>query len=246
MFNEIMNGVVDFLNMKNDNYIKKDDTTPAAMYLELRYNIPADSILYVKEIHAGKIPPIVLVWIDYDSSVRISDYIFYKGEFSKIIISNRKSYESNIENKIAIILTIFGDCNNTIIDNYRNYLAEDVSSSNAALLDMLTYTPYIMTISFIARFLPFIEDKKIFDVMSVMFPKIKFESIISAKKLVTDLPIATLLDNGVWYGVSNKEYPAVRFFEMVEDTKTMSWEWDDDDIEKEGDDNNETDNNHEE
>lgn len=241
MFNEIMNGVVDFLNMKNDNYIKKEDTTPAAMYLELRYNIPADSILYIKEIHAGKIPPIVLVWIDYDSNVRISDYIFYKGEFSKIIVANRKSYESNIENKIAIILTIYGDCNNTIIDNYRNYLLEGMTS-NAAFLDVLTYTPYIMTISFIANFLPFIEDEKIFNVMKVMFPKIKYDSIISAKKLVTDLPIATLFDNGAWYGVSNQEYPAVRFFEMVEDTKTMSWEWDDDDVEDEEDDMDETDN----
>lgn len=244
MFNEIMNGVVDFLNMKNDNYIKKEDTTPAAMYLELKYNIPAESILYIKEIHVEKIPPIVLVWIDYDSNVRISDYIFYKGEFSKIIAVNRKSYESNTENKIASILTIFGDCNNTIIDKYRNYLVEGMVSK-VVFLDILTYTPYIMVISFITNFLPFIEDKKIFEVMQVMFPKIKFESIVSAKKLVTDLPIATLFDNGAWYGVSNQEYPAVRFFEMVEDTKTMSWEWDDDDVEEE-EDTSETDNNNEE
>lgn len=240
MFNEFMSGAVDFLNMKNENYIKRDGNTEIGMFLSFKYDIPVDSILYIKEIKLDKITPIVLVWVDNENA-GVRDYTFYKGELAKVVTYNRNNYEASMQNKIATVLTVYGDINNTIIEYYRGFLDDSIMATKS-FLDILTYSPFIMSMSYITNFLPFIEDKIIYSVLSIMYPKIKEESIISAKKLVTDLPIYTLFDTGAWYGVSNQEYTAVRFFE-IQDTKTMSWEWDDDDMEENNEEeliNNET------
>lgn len=218
MFYEIMKGVNEFLSStKEDAFADAVDTTAIAKYLSLGYDIPADSITTVKEIRPGKnIPLIVLVDIDYKIDYRVEDYIFYKGEFTKVISFDKSLFEKGEGNIITMVLCLFGDIINTVIDSYKTLLS-GTTSSQLSFVDILKYAPYIMSIAYLQEKHPYIETEKILPIFQYMYPKLTERSINSAKALTSEFTIGALFDNCVWYGVTNNEFPDIKCFDL-EDT----------------------------
>lgn len=214
MFNEILKGVDEFINM-NRAFAESSETISMARYLSLAYDIPANAIAKVTRIKMEKIPDFMLVSIDYDLQNRICDYMIYDGELVKVISFSPKHWYKSDGDKIAIILALLGDINNSIIDSYRSYINPNVIGMST-FTDTLTYAPFIMAMAYIQNYLPFIEDKIIATVFRLMYPKITEESIKSARKLLVQFSVSDLLDRCVWYGVTNKEYPDIRCCELEE------------------------------
>ena len=240
MFKEIMNVVADLF--KNEHYCyDKLDIKQIATYLHLRWEEPSESIINFKMIKCKKVPDIALVTLQSDTNKRIADYTIFDGNVTKIIGVNLTVMERNEESRIATLLTLFGDINNTFIENY-NPLFSSCAVTSLSLTDILGYAPFIMTIAYIQSFLPFIEDDVIAKIAKLMYPNVTLDSVTSARKLVTDFTITELLDNGIWYGVTDEEYPDIRFNdkkpEYSDNWKDEEWQPLDDEGE-----NDETDNN---
>lgn len=215
MFYEIMKGVNEFLSStKEDAFADAVDTTAIAKYLNLGYDIPADSITTVKEIRVGKtIPLIVLVDIDYKIDYRIEDYIFYKGELTKVISFDKSLFEKGEGNIITMVLCLFGDIVNTTIDSYKSLLS-GTTTAQISFVDILKYAPYIMSIAYLQEKYPFIETEKILPIFQYMYPMMTEKSINSAKALTSEFTIGALFDNCVWYGVTNNEFPDIKCFDL--------------------------------
>lgn len=240
MFKEVMETVVDLF--KNEHYCyDKVDLKPIAMYLHLRWEEPAENIVNFKRINFSKIPNIGLVTLQSDTNKRIADYTVFNGSVAKIIGVNLTAMERNDESRIATLLALFGDINNTFIENY-NPLFSSCTVSSLSVTDILAYAPFIMTIAYIQSCLPFIEDDAIAKISKLMYPNVTLDSVTSTRKLVTDFTITELLDNGIWYGVTDEDYPDARFNDKKQDYSD-SWkdeEWQS--LDDEGE-NDETDNN---
>ena len=217
MFSEILKGVDKFINGENFAH-DTENTTAMARYLALAYDIPAEAIEKVSRIKMNKIPDFVLVSINHELQNRICDYMFYNGELVKVISFYPQYWNKSEGDKIAIILALFGDINNAIIDAYRPYINQQAVST---FTDTLTYAPFIMAMSYIQTYLPFVSDKVIATIFRLMYPKVTEDSIKSARKLVMQFTVADLLDQCVWYGVTNQEYPDIRSCEL-EDSKVKS------------------------
>lgn len=216
MFNEILKCVDKFIN--GETFGERLNTVPIARYLSLAYDIPADSIAKVSRIKMEKIPDVILVSIDYELQNRICDYIFYEGELVKVISFSPQYWVKSEGDKIAIILALFGDINNSIIDAYRSYINPQMPST---FTDTLTYAPFIMAMAYIQTYLPFVDNKVIAAIFKLMYPKVTEESIKSARKLLLQFTVSDLLDQCIWYGVTNKEYPDIRSCEL-QDTEVKS------------------------
>ena len=214
MFNEILKGVDEFINGRP--FTLPEITVPIANYLSLAYNIPTSSITKVTKIEMKKIPDFILVSIDCDNMQnRICDYIFYEGDFVKVISFSLRDWNKSEGNKIAMILALLGDINNSIIDSCRQYAAPQ-NISTSTFTDIVTYAPFIMSMGYIQNYLPFVDDKIISTIFRLMYPKITEQSIRSAKKLLSQFTVSDLLDKCIWYGVTNKEYPDIRSYELEE------------------------------
>ena len=211
MFNEILKSVTTLINGGNA-FDEKEDTVPIAKYLSLAYDIPADAIAKVARIKMDKIPDIILVSIDYKLDNRICDYIFYEGELVKVISFFPQLWNRSEANMVAMILAILGDINNTLIESYRLYIDQQMSSNS--FVDILTYAPFIMAMGYIQTHVPFVTNQVISVTFRLMYPKVTEQSISSARKLLTQFTVSDLLDKCIWYGVSNNEYPDIRFFEL--------------------------------
>lgn len=221
MFNEILKGVDEFINTGAKSFTKPGETLSMARYLSLTYNIPVDAINKVTRIKMKKIPDFMLVSIDHDLENRICDYMFYDGELVKVISFSPKYWHKSEGDKIAIILALFGDINNSIIDSYRSYINPQVTSM-CTFTDILTYAPFIMAMAYIQTYLPFVDNKVIATIFRLMYPKVTEESIRSARKLILQFSVYDLLDKCVWYGVTNQEYPDIRSCELAEpEVKTV-------------------------
>lgn len=215
MFNEILRGVDEFININARPFAEPAEKLSMVRYLSLAYDIPADSIAKVTRIKMEKIPDFILVSIDYDLQNRICDYMFYDGELVKVISFSPKHWAKSEGDKVAIILALFGDINNSVIDSYRSYINPNMMGANT-FTDTLTYAPFIMAMAYIQTYLPFVDDKVIATIFRLMYPQVTEESIKSARKLLMQFSVANLLDKCVWYGVTNQEYPDIRCCELKE------------------------------
>ena len=128
MFNEILKSVDKFIN--GETFEEQTDKNTIAKYLSLAYDIPADSIVKLTRIKMNKIPDIILVSIDYQLPNRICDYMFYEGELVKVISFFPQLWGKSEANEIAMILAIFGDINNTLIESYRKYIEQQMTGSS--------------------------------------------------------------------------------------------------------------------
>ena len=210
MFNEILKSVDRFIN--GEAFEQQADKTTIAKYLSLAYDVPADSIVKITRIRMNKIPDIILVSIDYQLPNRICDYMFYEGELVKVISFFPQLWGKSEANEIAMILAIFGDINNTLIESYRKYMEQQMTGSS--FVDTLTYAPFIMAMAYIQNRLPFMTDQVISVTFRLMYPKVTEKSIASVRRLLTQFTVSDLLDKCVWYGVTNQEYPDIRFCEL--------------------------------
>lgn len=210
MFNEILKSVDKFIN--GETFEEQTDKSTIAKYLSLAYDIPADSIVKLTRIKMNKIPDIILVSIDYQLPNRICDYMFYEGELVKVISFFPQLWGKSEANEIAMILAIFGDINNTLIESYRKYMEQQMTGSS--FVDTLTYAPFIMAMAYIQSHLPFMTDQVVSVTFRLMYPKITEKSITSVRRLLTQFTVSDLLDKCVWYGVTNQEYPDIRFCEL--------------------------------
>ncbi len=212
MFNEILKSVDEFINGRLLFDEKDIVNNSIVQYLSLGYDIPANSISNTARIKMDKIPDIILVAIDYDLPNRICDYIFYEGELVKVISFAPQLWNKSEANMIAMILAILGDINNSLIESYRPYIDQQMSANS--FVDTLTYAPFIMATAYIQKRLPFITDQVISITFKLMYPKVTEKSISSARKLVSQFSVGDLLDRCIWYGVTNREYPDIRFCEL--------------------------------
>lgn len=210
MFNEILKSVDRFIN--GEAFEQQADKTTIAKYLSLAYDVPADSIVKLIRIKMNKIPDIILVSIDYQLPNRICDYMFYEGELVKVISFFPQLWGKSEANEIAMILAIFGDINNTLIESYRKYMEQQMTGSS--FVDTLTYAPFIMAMAYIQNRLPFMTDQVVSVTFRLMYPKVTEKSIASVRRLLTQFTVSDLLDKCVWYGVTNQEYPDIRFCEL--------------------------------
>ena len=210
MFNEILKSVDKFIN--GETFEEQTDKSTIAKYLSLAYDIPADSIVKLTRIKMNKIPDIILVSIDYQLPNRICDYMFYEGELVKVISFFPQLWGKSEANEIAMILAIFGDINNTLIESYRKYMEQQMTGSS--FVDTLTYAPFIMAMAYIQSHLPFMTDQVVSVTFRLMYPKVTEKSIVSVRRLLTQFTVSDLLDKCVWYGVTNQEYPDIRFCEL--------------------------------
>lgn len=243
MFNEIMLGVKDFLDIIPVNYLEKESTIPVAKYLSLGFDIPADSIIKVKRFKiSDNIPPITLVDVDYDTSVRVCDYGIIGGEITKIITFNTNLMRNSENNFIAMILGLFADICNSIVIAYTPMM-KDINDNNTttSFVNLLLYAPLVMSIAYIDDVMPNIETKTIANIFRYMYTKSTEDTIASARKLVSEFTPKALFDDCVWYGVTNYEYPNLRCNDVQDQPKpsdnpdaTDGWE-DGDDFEDESD-----------
>lgn len=242
MFNEILLGVTDFLKSENDPFTEGEDITEITKYLSLGFDVPNYCVLGIKTITLDlPISNIVLVDIDNNTipndtdlgnNIRINDYAMYKGKVTKIISFNKTDAKKNEVVMVAMILGLFADIVNTIIEQYMTLLCNDTLRSTTSFTNVLKYSVYILSIAYLQKFYPFIEDESIADIYKAMNPKITTQSITSMRRLVTEFTPKSLLDDCVWYGVTNQEYPEVRFDEILpEDSEVLKWE--EEDIEEE-------------
>lgn len=212
MFKEIMSNVTDFLSISKPGYLESEDTIPIAKYLSLGYDIPADSIIKVKSFKiAPEIPRVILVDVDFDTAKRIVDYTIINGELCKVISFDTTLMRASEENTIATMIGLFGDVTLTIPDHYMPMI--NTAHCNMSFSNILSYAPVVMFMAYINEIAPFIEDEKIASILGYMNPKITETSIASIRKLISLFTIEALFDNAVWYGVSNTEYPEIRYNE---------------------------------
>ena len=208
MFNEILRSVDEFIN-GGSSFNERIDTIPIARYLSLAYDIPSDAICKVSRIKMEKIPDIILVSIDCNMENRLCDYTFYEGELVKVISFSPQLWTKSEANKIAMILAILGDINNSLIEAYRPYMDQQMSANS-----FVHILSFIMAMGYIQSCLPFIDDQIIAVTFRLMYPKITEQSVKSARKLLSQFSVADLLDKCVWYGVTNQEYPDIKFYDI--------------------------------
>lgn len=212
MFNEILRDVAKFINGTDAYFEEPADITPISKYVSFCYDIPVTSIVKVGRIKLDMIPDIIIAALDCELPNRFADYIFYEGELVKVISWCTPLWEKSEANKVAMLLTLIGDINNAIIVGYDKYINTKMAANS--FIDTLTYAPFILAMAYVQKHFPFIEDNVLELTFKLMYPKITHESIISARRLLEDFNVADLLDRGVWYGVSNEEYPDIRFFDL--------------------------------
>ena len=220
MFNEILKGVTEFLGFEPP-YLKKMDATTMHSFLHLRYNNPNYFVTKVTRIKIEKIPDIILVAITGidTSNIRICDYMFYEGELVKIITFSMDVYQKSDANRIGMTIGLFGDINNSLIDSYSGY--DKNPNFMNSFVEVLLYAPFLMSVAYIQNNYPFVNDNFVSTIFTLLHPAITKQSIKSAKKLITDFTVSDLLDKGIWFGVTNEEYPDIKYLELKPNTDTV-------------------------
>lgn len=230
MFKEIMKNVVDFLSVSNtlkDSFSEPYDNLSVKKYLTLGYDIPVDSIVKIEEFKIShEIPKIILVDVDYDASFRVCDYVIIDGKLCKLISINNRLTLKDEGNSIAIILTLFGDICNAIVEYYRPMIVAGMSST-ASFTNALMYAPMVMTVAYLNEVSPWIKDEDIALIVKYMYKNASEATIASTRKLITEFTIEALFDNCVWYGVSNKEYPCIRCNEKFDESSNENDNYED-------------------
>lgn len=242
MFNEIMLSVSEFLGNEKNTFSPIEDKSCMVKYISLGYDIPADSVNKIKTI---KLPSpmydIVLVDIS-EKNARINDFALYGGKVVKILSCNVNEIVTcqNDFIRVALIIAIFGDIINSIIEMNMHLINANIAAS-ISFSNHLFYAPLLMTISYVQTYYPFITDDILYEVVGSMYTTATMDTISSARKLVTEFTIKSLLDECIWYGVNNKEYPDIRCNEIAKHNDDDGWEeqteWDEDPFE--GDEPNE-------
>lgn len=242
MFKEIMQNVVDFLSVSTMYYLDTYENLSMKKYLTLGYDIPVDSIVKMHRFTiSDKLPDVFLIDVDYDASFRVCDYAIIDGEVVKVITFNKQLLYKDEGNTIAMVLTLFGDVCNTIVEYYRPMINAGITST-VSFTNLLMYAPMVLSVAYLNEISPWIKDEDITLIVRYMYKNATEATIASARKLVTDFTIESLFDKDVWYGVTNTEYPFIRCNEVdpENDGNDSEEEWSEGVDENTEDEDNET------
>lgn len=219
MFNEIMKNVTEYLAITKPSYMEYEDKTPVTKYLSLGYDIPADSIVKVQSFKISpEIPKIYLVDVDFKEVTRVVDYTIIGGEVCKVITFDTHLMRESETNTIATVVALLGDICITIGEHYIPMIEN--AKCNVSFSNLISYAPIVMLVAYLNDTSPYTTDETITKILSYMNPRITETTIASIRRLISEFTIQALFDDAVWYGVSNSEYPEIRYNERFTDNQS--------------------------
>lgn len=217
MFKEIMSNVTEFLAITKPSYMEYEDKVPVTKYLSLGYDIPADSVVKVHSFKiSSEIPRVYLVDVDFKEVARVVDYTIIGGEVCKVITFDTHLMRESETNTIATVIALLGDICMTIGEHYIPMIEN--AKCNVSFSNLISYAPVVMLIAYLNDTSPYTTDETITQILSYMNHRITETTVASIRRLVTEFTIQSLFDDAVWYGVSNAEYPEIRYNERFNNT----------------------------
>ena len=179
-------------------------------------NLNPDDIITSKKIMLPEIQTPVYVLRCDTSAIAGEDDVYYKnlgiidGELSFIVVISDTMLRSRsrIKPLNAIAATVWF-INSYITSLYMNVLQD------TALVDIFYYAPMLCSIYLMDRVFPGISCDDIADALNALYTTpVTSKTVESALKLLDDVGLPDLLDNSIFLGVTNEEYPDIRFADM--------------------------------
>ena len=179
-------------------------------------NLNPDDVITSKKITLPEIPtPIYILRCD-TSAVAGEDMVYYRnlgvidGELSFVVIISDTMLRSRSRIKpLTTIASTVWFINSYITSLYMNVVHD------TALVDIFYYAPMLCSVYLMDRVFPGVACDDIADALNALYTTpVTSKTVESTLRLLDDVGIPDLLDNSIFLGVTNEEYPDIRFADI--------------------------------